>query len=380
MKKAKCYYSNFLKNTKILSSCNQIKDIEKELNAKKEKSTRNITDYLEKKYTIFILITNKNKIVDYLLENTFLLDDFEMIKVKLDKKLKELCIEDTNKLVIKYAILEEDKKDVIKKLKTEFVPIISFFKKEIKLINKVKVISDLIISKITFIFIAFTLILTVLSISNLNDMGLAINLLSIDTVSIITYFSTIDFFKSYSILLLIFILGTSFIIYVVTKVESGVFSYFYQNIFLVIKINLAAIISIYIFIMTWGIITNSNTMISKISTEYIKKVRLPSLRIVKMNNSIEEKTILLMGKDNEFIYYLTSRQIKNNILVKDKKFCENLKKENTHSYFKQLIKLLRIKDKNDIYYIGNSRYHIEKISNVKFIDKFPDFKEAFCDK
>lgn len=305
---------------------------------------------------------------------------------------------------IKIYIIENKKENntIFKKLKNEFCRLNS----ELILDKNKNSLWEHIDKNIKYIFSALIAVLMIIYINKLSYIGILINFLSINTLTIIFNTTLV-----YMILFIIFLfiapsLLSSFLFLIVEKfLDKTSCSIHMIKIQDTINFSIRIILGFFIFIIGTELysITIKNTTTDIFTTlilkPYLAQTREPSLVKIRLNNLINDvttkkplltneniinKEILLIGKDTKFIYYLDINDIKTDEIKSkiENEVCSDINRDindKTLSYADALISLLYIKkSEKSLNYIANKRYKIAKISDITFSDELPDFEQIFC--
>ena len=327
----------------------------------------------------------------------------DLIK-SIQNKIKNTDDEKLKKLSIKIYIIENKKENntIFKKLKNEFCRLNS----ELILDKNKDSFWEHIDKNIKYIFSALIAVLMIIYINKLSYIGILINFLSINTLTII--FNTT---LAYMILFIIFLfiapslLSSSLFLIVENFLDKTSCSIHMIKIKDTINFAIRIILGFFIFFIgtEFYSITIKNTttdiFTNLILKPYLAQTREPSLVKIRLNNLINDvttkkplltneniinKEILLIGKDTKFIYYLDINDIKTDeIKLKiENEVCSDTNRDindKTLSYADALISLLYIKkSEKSLNYIANKRYKIAKISDITFSDELPDFEQTFC--
>ncbi|MFW3399243.1 hypothetical protein [Aliarcobacter butzleri] len=355
---------------------------------KKEK----IFNYVDKTINInknvfycFILIKYQDNILYSITKKIKSDKDFQSFKENILNKIKNINLLDLKKSSIKIFIVEDikDNKNILYRFKKEFCRLTY----ELNLIKNRNILANYINSNFKYIFSLIITVFMLIFIIKFSNLGILINFLSFETLTIVS--NSIIFY-------LILLISMLFLFSLIAPSLILMFQYFFNNLDCntitelrelrnyFTLIFLFFIIVIQIQEIFYVIIKNDRGLISDfVVRNYISQTREPSLVTIKYkeDNNINEKTILLMGKDNNFIYYLNLKDFHENDDIKSKiidNICSNNKKE-TLSYINSLITLLNIKQKDwSTNFIANQRYHNLKISDISFSKELPDFYESFC--
>ena len=356
---------------------------------KKEK----IFNYIDKKVNInknifycFILIKYQDKILYSITKKIKTDKDFKSFKENILNKIKNINSFDLKKSYIKIFIVEDlkDNRNTIYKLNKEFCRL----NYELNLLKNKNIFVNYINSNFKYIFSLILTIFMIIFLINFSNLGILVNFLSFETLTTVSNSVIFYLILSISILFLSSLIAP-FLIFI--------FQYLFNNLnchmikeFIELK-TFFTLIFLFIIIVTqiqeifFLIVKHDSGPISNfVIKNYISQTREPSLVTIKYkeDNNMNEKTILLMGKDNNFIYYLNLKDFHENNYIKSEiinNICSKNKKE-TLSYVNSLITLLNIKQKEmSTNFIANQRYHNLKISDISFSNELPDFYESFCE-
>lgn len=401
--KAELYlYGNFSKEFKV----NNKKELK---SSKKEKLKNDINDYIKNEYEqkgvksfCFIQIKYKDKIIDidrqvFKRDNSIFIKLKKILQIKsaltllknrIDKKIDS--IEDTHleDISFKVFIIENTKSNrhIFIKLKKEFCSL----EKQLETQENEKQFLSYIFDNKLYILSFGTIALTLTLIYRLSELGILMNFLSIDTLTLIINITI--YFIGIGILLMLFltfiyILGLIFLENFLSKIYCHHLKLTPLNIFKEIS-SICLVLYMFIVVILIGNDLIKDYKSSYISDDLIKdyiiQTREPSLREIKYKD--KDKMILLMGKDNKFISYIYTDDIKNKIGTKiQEKICKN--ETINESYVDSIIALLNIKqnieDKDQESkqnFIANRRYRVLKISDIEISEKIPSFAEIFCNE
>lgn len=337
---------------------------------------------LEDKYYSFVLIKYKDTIIKnvfYYLESDQNLVD---LKKSIQTNLKTINKTKLDEIKVKIFIVGAQKKNIVKKFKKEFCNLQIILEDEEE---KESFSYYLYENKKNIVSVGIA-ILMIFYINKLSDIGILINFLSIDTLTIITYTTML-----YITLIFLLTLLFSFVI-------AGFLTFSWDHFFNKQNCNLirlkskkmiqnmiVASLGVFIILLIsdicFTIFNNRKASFSSLVIQYyITQTREPTIREVYINNNW--KTILLMGKDSSFIYYLYPKDIKTNKPIIEKQINDICSNKNINaSYIHSLIELLYVQDENtSTNFIANKRYRISRIRDIKFSDKTPKFNEIFCNK
>lgn len=354
----------------------------------KEELSRHIRNKINVKinnFYCFILIKYENEIVSSITNAVKKEKDLDTLEKSIENKIKNVDSKNLDKVMMKIFIIEykEENKEVFKKFKKEFCKLNSKLTLEIDEDTYWEYIDKY----IKYIYSGFLAILMLIFINKLSDLGILINFISIDTLTITT--NTLLF-------ALCIFMGIFFLSSLLGSLISLLWSLFFNKLdcnvyFLksnkIIKYFLRTILGGFLFFISfdiYGIFSGKPAVLSDMAIKsYISQTREPSLVEVKFKNKDSNKKILLMGKDTKFIYYLGIDGIKTNDtkLKIENEVCsdKNRDKDKELSYIRALINLLHVKkDGANVNYIASQRYKIVKISDISFSEKLPDFDETFC--
>lgn len=309
----------------------------------------------------------------------------------IKKKIQNVNTENKNKLFIKIYMVENNKENnfVCKKLKNEFCRLNS----ELILDKNQNSFLEHIDKNIKYIYSALIAMLMIIYINKLSSLGILINFLSVDTLTIVFNTTLLYMLLFICILFIVPSLVSSLVILkgesLLDKTSCSIYMMksndIINNILRIILVLLIVFISSEFYNIIWK---NSRTEISDelVVKPYLAQTREPALLEVKFNNISKDsnnKEILLIGKDTKFIYYLniddiktdnTKLKIQNDVCSKN-----NRNDKGELIYSKALISLLNFKlEEQTLNYISNRRYKIAKISDISFSEKLPDFDETFC--
>lgn len=350
---------------------------------------RNTINIKINNFYCFVLIKYENEIISNIVFGVKKEKDLDTLEKSISNKIKNVDSNNLNKIMIKIFIIEykEENKEAFKKIKKEFCKL--NFKSNLE--EDENTFLGYIDKNIKYIFSGILAILMIIFVNKLNELGILINFISIDTLTITTnsllfflcIFMTI-FFSSSLIGSFIGLVWSYFF----DRVNCN--SYFFKS-NKVIKIFLRTILGGFLFFMSfdiYGVFFREPGVLSDMAiNSYISQTREPSLVEVKFNNLDKNdnkyKEILLMGKDTKFIYYLGIDDIKTDDtkLKIENEVCSNKNRDKNSelSYMKALINLLYVKkDGTNVNYIAAQRYKIAKISDISFSDKLPNFDKTFC--
>lgn len=353
--------------------------------SKLEESINSKVQATLKKIYCFVLIKYKNTIIYSFTDELKTLKDTEKFYKNINSKIKYTNEENLKNIEIKIFTLEEKTENfkvLFKKLKHEFC----LLQDQLYPNNKRKLTSYIFKNKL-YIFSFLTIILTLTFIFKLNKLGIIINLISIDTITLL-----ININMYFLLITLAIIFVCSFVyVRVIIFIENYLYklncNYIYDTPLDTFKLFTNSFTIFYILIITLIVslefccdakLSPMNVMVKK----YIDQTREPSLRRVCMNNQ-HQKTILLMGKDNKFIYYIYADQINRFLIEEDQRkiVCSDLNRGEFGdlSYIDALIDLLYLKDHDTGFnFIANRRYKMARISDVRFLDELPSFDKMFC--
>lgn len=343
----------------------------------KQKEKMDFTGYYKHKFYAFIIIKSKNKIIKCILKDIYFNQEFDSLINDIKRTTLNLEEENYKKIEINYSILKNDSSN--KTNITNLLKIFSVLLEKLEKRNNNETIyskmTNLLFFKTYHIFIILTLILTITVINELNMIGLSLNLLSIETISIVTNIIILNLAKVLFIVFILIFISTLTIRYILYKTQSNIRHKLQKRFLLFVKsaINIMMVFYIFLIINDLFKLTNFN-LTSIISTKYIKMNRIPTLINIKNITTNKEEVILLMNKDSDSIYYLTAKQIDKHIIKNNNMFCKSIKK----SYFQDLISLLKLKNKDNTYAIANARYLRSKISNIEYQSKFSNINDTFC--
>ena len=281
---------------------------------KKEK----IFNYIDKKVNInknifycFILIKYQDKILYSITKKIKTDKDFKSFKENILNKIKNINLFDLKKSYIKIFIVEDlkDNRNTIYKLNKEFCRL----NYELNLLKNKNIFVNYINSNFKYIFSLILTIFMIIFLINFSNLGILVNFLSFETLTIVSNSVIFYLILSISILFLSSLIAP-FLIFI--------FQYLFNNLnchmikeFIELK-TFFTLIFLFIIIVTqiqeifFLIVKHDSGPISNfVIKNYISQTREPSLVTIKYkeDNNMNEKTILLMGKDNNFIYYLNFR-------------------------------------------------------------------------
>lgn len=375
---------------------------------------REIKQYIKEKFNkgtnsyCFILIKNKENIIgierQYLKNyNSFAKaircifkekEPLEKILNKIDSRIKNISKELKKEISFKIIIINDTKEHsyLIKEIKKQICKIDELLNPW----NYEKSLTKQFYDNKLYIFSFGVVALTLTLLYRLNDLGVIINFISIDTLTL-----TINVFIYFILIGLALLLGVSFvyalgIIYFdnyKSKITCKHSKFQTFNIFksFISFYLVFYLLVIFILISLDFTVNYKNSLISYTMVKnYITQIREPSIREIKYKG--HTKNILLMGKDNKFISFIYVENILKNDLINKKiqnDICTNTNLKD--SYLDSLIALLniknqvKIKDSNEIKerkfnFISNQRYNLLKIADVSFTDKIPNFDDVFCKK
>jgi len=239
-------------------------------------------------------------------------------------------------------------------------------------------INNYIFKNLHLIIILTTTIFTFLVIEKMNTIGILINFISLDTLSLMIeiMFQKISLFLGLIAIVYIILLSLmGLIFYKVFQDECDTKKTFVD--FTKVMINVFFIILPMVVFIDNINIKNYNKDYEKLKLSaiksYILTVREPSIRIIQKDNNKTE-TILLLGKSQGLVYYVDSKIIKNILKDNNNTICSN----EDLGYYDKVIQLLLLKH-NDKYIVAHKRYLIKPINQFKFIDSYPSFDNSFCE-
>lgn len=229
-----------------------------------------------------------------------------------------------------------------------------------------------ILPKIIGLSIAF-LILNV--ISKINDIGILIDFIAINTLTTMINILLNHLFTFLGII--IFYMLIAFTVITLTLYYFKINECFKWNNFkMTTKLAIVTISILFIPATVFlDFLPKSNTYETirmPIIEAYLSVVNEPIIRNIKIGQNKFEP-ILLIGKDQSYIYYLKKERIKKFISY-NISICDSKKTNN-----QQIFELLTTKDNNKNYILSNKMYLAKPIKNVEFEDAYIDFKSSFCE-
>lgn len=344
--------------------------------------------YNEAKYIFFVLIKHHEHIVK---EFTFSIknnDKLENNILKLEKRIqKELEFtneREQNDLTIKLAPVKKSQKEIFKKFKHEFC----ILRTQLNHKENKKGLANFIYKHKVFLFSTLTILFATTFIFQLSKLGILINFVSVDTITMITH--QVVFVIAIGTMLML--LGNILIVPIIMLMDKFTFivdcSYLQYSSKKMVKSLVVIFISIFTFFMSLENIflyLNKDPGTFKYITEsYIIQTREPSIREIQYKD--DNKTILLMGKNEGIIHFIYINDIKEGNISKTKRMQDEIqdkickeKKDAELSYIDALFTLLTIKeDDNETNYIADRRYQTLTINDIHFTDRLPDFFTTFC--
>ncbi|WP_321469585.1 hypothetical protein [Halarcobacter sp.] len=338
----------------------------------------------QKQYSAFAIIVSNENIIEYEHFYIYSNKNLEGFLKRLKHKTSSVSHKNKEKIIIKCLIIEhkEENNTILKRFEKEFFYLKKLFKEKNKEFNFDK-ITGLFLKNIHYFIVVTSFIVTILVSENLLNIGVIIENLSLDTLSLITYLYIKNMIKAFLIVGGLFLAGL-FIILFFDKIARFNFKEHLKRMFLS---TISFIFIAYSLIITLELFNSSYKIdiIDLISKKYIAIIRVPSVREVEINSN--KDFIFYLGKDTKYIYYLKKDMIKKIIEETHNSICKDLDDKKI-SYIDAVINLLKLTGKDYIdnerkkeigylHIIENQRRDITEISNVKFLGK-PSFDEAFC--
>jgi len=402
-------YNSFAKEFKVNQNIKikELKDKQKE-NLKKKIKEYIRTQFEQKKLKTFcfILIKHNDNVInlekkvlkkekDSFLNHIKKFFNFKssinLLENRIDKNFDNISNDSLDNISIKVYLIENKKENkyLFNKLKKELCSL----EEKLNPYDYEKSFSNYIFENKLYIFSFGAIALTMTLIYRLSQLGILLNYISIDTITLIT--NIIVFFMLITIgsMFLITFLYLLLILFLDNLFSKMNCSYSRFNILNTFKESFTPFLTLYVILITTIILydlfsNHKNSIITNILIkDYITQTREPSLREIHYKGV--DKKILLIGKDTKFISFLYVDDIKDDIGNKiQKQICTN--DELKESYLDSLITLLYIKQnkkdtKNNnekeskLNYIANRRYRVLKISDITLNEKTPIFKNVFCD-
>ncbi len=246
-----------------------------------------------------------------------------------------------------------------------------------------KLMIDFFLKRSHIILIVTISFFTMGVIERLNDIGIFMNLVSLDTLSIMIEI----IFQNILLALNIIVFNT--IILSISLIWILMYALFKNNCNIrIIFIDYSKSLAVTIFLLLpFAILVDyfftdyfdvkNQSLRTGVAIKYMSIVREPSIRVIKYNK--KPKTILMLGKDDKFIYYLNSSSVKQFLKDINNTIC----KEKETQYFGKIVDLLLLTKKKDEkienYSIASYRYLIQPINKVEFVDIYPSFDKSFCE-
>lgn len=325
-----------------------------------------------KEYTCFFRIIDNNEVIEYgvrfLKANTSMDGLMESIR----EKFKYIKNKNTSSISINILILQHTPKNkkLIKELKYEYCQLNNLLiKQEDTLLVR---LNNFIFKHTLSIFIGTTFILTLFAINKLNNMGIPVDYISMESLGLVSHITIWGLMLALG--LIIFFLGAY--IYFLSK-QDGKYTCINNSkrALFASKLTVTSFILIYPCFVILDYYFDNFMIQSNITKSYIRTAMQPSIRTVLYEK--ERTDILLLGKDTKFIYYLPEKTVRG--VLKDMNNTICISQDENSSYINSVIELLELNRKDYHKSVANKRLHMTKIENISFVNTLPSFKEAFCD-
>lgn len=348
---------------------------------------KKLNDIDNNKYTCYFLIKNKDVIIASFSKKITKDNDITQFKNEIIKKTKLICKNDSDKITIEIGIFKNnDFKKEIQKLNKEFCNLEKLFNKDNDNYS-FENINNLLFKNFIYIFLLITLFINLTIINFVSNLGIIIDFMSIETLTLIVYL-----YEKIYIIALTVLGGFSYIYIVLISFISFLILYFsnsadcrdykeyaYLSFKSVCNLTLA-LFSVFI-ISQWYEYDENNSesnIFKDMIVTYIKETRSPSYRKIyikeKDDETLKELNILILGENMNIINFLEDEDLKN-IFNKSGKSKFNICVND--NYYKTLINILTLKYENN-YLIRDSRFRILNKKNVTFSKDIIYFKDTIC--